>query len=191
MKLKRITVGLSGASGIQYGIEVIKALNDSNIETHVIISEWARYVLHNETDIDEKEIFNLAFRVYDNKDMRSALSSSSTLIDGMVIIPATVKRVSNIINANTEDLISRAADIMLKMRRPLIIGIRETPLSPVCLDNLAKLASYGVIILPLCPGFYHKPQTIQDLYDFITGKVLDCLHIPNNKYKRWESEIYD
>ena len=157
MESKRITIGLSGASGIQYGIEVIKALSESDIETHVIMSEWARYVLQNETNIEEKEIHDLAFRVYDNKDMHSALSSSSTLIDGMVIIPATVKRVSNITHANTGDLISRAADIILKMRRPLVIGIRETPLSPACLDNLAKLASYGAIILPLSPGFYHHP----------------------------------
>lgn len=188
MEIKRITVALSGASGIQYGIEVIKALTENKIETHVILSEWARFVLQEETETDETEIKKLAFRLYDGKNMKAPLSSSSTLIDGMVIIPATVKTVSNIANANTGDLISRAADITLKMRRPLIIGIRETPLSPPCLNNLSKLASYGAIILPLSPGFYHKPQIIQDLYDFITGKVLDCLNIPNEKYHRWSDE---
>lgn len=185
---KRIIVALTGASGIQYGIEVIRALIESKIETHVIISKWAEYVLHDEVGIKSVEIKEMAFRSYDSKDMNAPLSSSSTLIDGMVIIPATVKTVSNIANANTGNLISRAADIMLKMRRPLIIGIRETPLSPPCLQNLSKLATYGAIILPLSPGFYHKPQTIQDLFDFITGKVLDCLNIPNEKYKRWHED---
>jgi 4-hydroxy-3-polyprenylbenzoate decarboxylase len=181
-------VALSGASGIQYGIEVIQALVESEIETHVILSEWAKYVLQSEVEINETEIKKIAFRVYDGSDMKSPLSSSSTLIDGMVVIPATVKTISNIANANTGDLISRAADIMLKMRRPLIIGVRETPLSGPCLHNLAKLSTYGAIILPLSPGFYHKPQTIQDLIDFIVSKILDCLHIPNEKIYRWGAD---
>jgi polyprenyl P-hydroxybenzoate/phenylacrylic acid decarboxylase-like protein len=185
---KRITVALTGASGIQYGMEVLQALRESEIETHVILSEWAKFVLKDEVGVDVSKIKEIAFRVYDSKEMDAPLSSSSILIDGMVVIPATVKTVSNIANANTENLISRAADIMLKMRRPLIIGIRETPLSPPCIYNLSKLASYGAIILPLSPGFYHKPQNIQDLFDFITWKVLDCLNIPNEKYKRWEQE---
>ncbi|UCE12854.1 MAG: UbiX family flavin prenyltransferase, partial [Candidatus Heimdallarchaeota archaeon] len=128
MKPKKITVALTGASGIQYGIEVIKAMVESEIETHVILTEWARYVIQDEVGMESSEIKEIAFRVYDSKEMDAPLSSSSTLIDGMVIIPATVKTVSNIANANTGNLISRAADIMLKMRRPLIIGIRETPL---------------------------------------------------------------
>ncbi|MHA2244835.1 MAG: UbiX family flavin prenyltransferase [Candidatus Hodarchaeales archaeon] len=188
MNLKRITVALTGASGIQYGIEVIKALVENKIETHVILSKWAEYVLQDEIGIDRTEIKKIAFRVYDSKNMKAPLSSSSTLIDGMVIIPATVKTVSNVANANTGNLISRAADIMLKMRRPLIIGIRETPLSPPCLHNLYKLSTFGAVILPLSPGYYHKPQNIQDLFDFITGKVLDCLNIPNEKYQRWNKE---
>ncbi len=188
MNLKRITVALTGASGIQYGIEVIKALVENKIETHVILSKWAEYVLKDEIGTDSTEIKEIAFRVYDSKDMKAPLSSSSTLMDGMVIIPATVKTVSNVANANTGNLISRAADIMLKMRRPLIIGIRETPLSPPCLHNLYKLSTFGAVILPLSPGFYHKPQNIQDLFDFIIGKVLDCLNIPNEKYQRWNKE---
>jgi 4-hydroxy-3-polyprenylbenzoate decarboxylase len=185
---KRITVALTGASGIQYGIEVLQALVESKIETHVILREWAEFVLKDEVGIDVSKIKDIAFRAYDSKEMDAPLSSSSMLIDGMVVIPATVKTVSNIANANTENLIARAADIMLKMRRPLIIGIRETPLSPPCIHNLYKLATYGAIILPLSPGFYHKPQNIQDLFNFITGKVLDCLNIPNEKYQRWDKK---
>ena len=188
MSPQKLIVALTGASGIQYGIEVIKAFVEKEIETHVILSEWANYVLQDEAGIDSRQIKETVYRTYDNKDMYSALSSSSTLIDGMVVIPATVKTVSNIAQANTGNLISRAADNMLKMRRPLIIGIRETPLSPPCLHNLSMLATYGAIILPLSPGFYHKPQTFQELFDFITGKVLDCLNIANNKYLRWNEE---
>ena len=188
MESKRIIVGVTGASGVQYGIEVIKALIECKIETHVIISKWAEFVLLDESSTDKTEIEKITPYVYDESDMSSKIASSSTLIDGMVIIPATVKTVSNIAVANTGNLIARAADIMLKMKRTLIIGIRETPLSPPCIQNLAKLSAYGAIILPLSPGFYHNPQNIQDLYDFMTGKVLDCFNIPNKKYKRWKME---
>lgn len=188
LESKRITVALTGASGAIYGVELVKALVQSGIETYVILSEWAKYVLKEETNTSLDQLRNLTDRVYSNRDMASPLASSSTLIDGMVVMPATVKTVSNIANATTGDLISRAADIMLKMQRPLIIGIRETPLSPPCLHNLAQLSTYGVVIMPLSPGFYHYPKTIQDLVDFIIGKTLDILRIPNEKYRRWKSQ---
>ncbi len=181
----KIIVALTGASGIDYGIEVVKALNASNIQTHVILSKWAEEVIEKESQIDLAEFKNEISHLYNEKDMSASISSSSTLIDGMVVIPATVKTVSNIAHANTDNLISRAADIMLKMRKPLVIGIRETPLSPACLQNLYQLSTFGAIILPLSPGFYHKPEAIQDLLDFITGKVLDCFNIPNTKFTRW------
>lgn len=186
LKAKEIIVALTGASGIDYGVEVIKALAESNVTTHVIISKWAEHVLQKESTTQLSNLKQLPSYLYNEKDMSAAISSSSTLVDGMIVIPATVKTVSNIANANTGNLISRAADNMLKMKKPLIIGIRETPLSPACLHNLSKLSNYGAIILPLSPGFYHKPETIKDLYDFMTGKVLDCLNIPNHKYNRWD-----
>ncbi|MHA2306708.1 MAG: UbiX family flavin prenyltransferase [Candidatus Hodarchaeales archaeon] len=188
MKPKRIIVGISGASGVQYGIEVIKALINYEIETHVILSKWAEFVLIDECNLDKSAIKDLTPHVYNELDMSAIIASSSTMTDGMVVIPATVKTVSNIATANTGNLIARAADIALKMRRTLIIGIRETPLSPACIHNLFQLSTYGAIILPLSPGFYHKPQNIQDLYNFMTGKVLDCFNIPNKMYKRWEEE---
>jgi len=176
---------MTGASGIDYGIEVVRALITSNVRTHVILSKWAEKVIKAESQVNLKEFKGTITHLYSENEMAAPISSSSTLIDGMVIIPATVKTASNIANANTDNLISRTADIMLKMRKPLIIGIRETPLSPACLKNLYQLSKYGAIILPLSPGFYHKPETIQDLRDFITGKVLDCFNIPNSKFKRW------
>ena len=181
----KIIVAMTGASGIDYGIDVIKALIANNVQTHVIMSKWAEKVIQEESNVNLNEFKRSLEFLYDEKDMDASISSSSTLIDGMVVIPATVKTVSNIAQANTDNLISRTADIMLKMRKPLIIGIRETPLSPACLKNLFQLSTYGAIILPMSPGFYHKPKTIQDLFDFITGKVLDCFNIPNSKYTRW------
>lgn len=189
MKSKKIIVALTGASGIDYGIEVVKALSSHKVETHVIISKWAKQVIENESFSKLKDFQKIPDYTYKENDMSAAISSSSTIVDGMVVIPATVKTVSNIATANTGNLISRAADIIMKMRKPLIIGIRETPLSPGCLHNLNQLAIYGAIILPLSPGFYHQPKSIQDLFDFISGKVLDCLNIPNEKFKRWKSAL--
>ncbi|MHA1993481.1 MAG: UbiX family flavin prenyltransferase [Candidatus Hodarchaeales archaeon] len=189
MKSKKIIVALTGASGIDYGIEVIKALSSHDVETHVIISKWAKHLIENESFSTLDDFQQLPDHLYKENDMSAAISSSSTIVDGMVVIPATVKTVSNIATANTGNLISRAADIMLKMRKPLIIGIRETPLSPGCLHNLNQLSLYGAIIFPLSPGFYHQPKTIQDLFDFISGKILDCFNIPNDKYTRWNSVL--
>ena len=186
---KKIIVALTGASGVDYGIEVIKALSSHDVETHVIISKWAKQVIENESFNTLDDFQKLPDYLYKENDMSAAISSSSTIVDGMVVIPATVKTVSNIALANTGNLISRVADNMLKMRKPLIIGIRETPLSPGCLHNLHQLSLYGAIILPLSPGFYHRPKSIQDLFDFISGKILDCFNIPNDKYTRWNSVI--
>ncbi|MHA1974357.1 MAG: UbiX family flavin prenyltransferase [Candidatus Hodarchaeales archaeon] len=183
---KRIVVALTGASGIRYGFEVIKALSESKIETHLIISKWGEYLLEHETNYSFQDLESYAFKIYKSTDMKSPLASSSTIVDGMIIIPATVKTISNIACANAGNLIARAADNVMKMRKQLIIAVRETPLSPACIENLMKLSSYGAIILPLSPGFYHHPKTIQDLYDFITGKVLDCFQIPNEKFTRWK-----
>ena len=186
MSVKKIVVALTGASGIDYGVETLKALVEANTETYLILSRWAENVIQMESECSLEQVKQISKKVYTDTQMDAPISSGSTLIDGMVIIPATVKTVSNIANADTGNLIARVADIMLKMKKPLIIGIRETPLSPACIYNMYKLSTYGAIILPLSPGFYHKPKTIQDLYDFISGKVLDCLDIPNRKYKRWK-----
>ena len=186
LRSKEIIVALTGASGIDYGIEVIKALANSDVKTHVIISNWAEVVIQNESETLLSELKQIPDHLYNEKDMSAAISSSSKIVDGMVVIPATVKTVSNIATANTGNLIARAADNMLKMKKSLIIGIRETPLSPACLYNLSLLSNYGAIILPLSPGFYHHPQKIQEIFDFITGKVLDCLNIPNHQFTRWK-----
>ena len=182
----RIIVAVCGASGIRYGIEVLKALKERKVETYLVLSEWAERLIKEETSQSLEDVKKLASKVFDNKDMAAPISSSSFLVNGMVVIPATVKTVSEIANAHSGTLITRAADNMLKMRKRLVVCIRETPLSGPCLENLRKIAQYGGIVMPLSPGFYHKPKKIGDVLDFMTGKVLDALEVNNKKFKRWK-----
>lgn len=184
--MKKIIVAICGASGVQYGIEVLRALKEAGVETHLILSEWAEKLIAEETEYSAAEVKKLADNVYDYRNMAAAISSSSFLVDGMIVCPATVKTVSEIAHADSSNLISRAADNMLKTRKQLVVCIRETPLSGPCLENLAKIAQYGGIIMPLSPGFYHKPKTIKDLTDFIAGKALDLFGVSNKKFKRWK-----
>ena len=184
--MKKIIVAICGASGVQYGIELLKALKEAGAETHLVLSEWAEKLVEEETPHSIAVVKKLASKVYDYKNMAAAISSSSFLVDGMIVCPATVKTVSEIAHADSSNLISRAADNMLKTHKPLVVCIRETPLSAPCLKNLFDLSIYGAIVMPLSPGFYHKPKTVKDLTDFIVGKALDLIGIPNKKFKRWE-----
>lgn len=185
----KVIVAMCGASGIQYGIELLQALKERQVETYLVLSKWAEWLLKEETSFKPEAVKRIANHVFPNKDMSASISSSSFVVDGMVVIPASVKTISEIANAHSGTLITRAADNILKMGRKLVVCIRETPLSGPCLTNLAKIAQYGGVVMPLSPGFYHKPDNINDLYNFITGKVLDCLGIENKKFKRWNSGV--
>jgi len=181
----KLIVGVTGASGIAYAIELLNALKKKNVEIYLVISEWAEKLIEEETEYKIEEIKKLASRVYDNKDMASEIASSSFLVDGMVIIPCTLKTASEVANAHCGTLIARAADNILKMRKKLVVCIRETPLSTPALEQLHKISLAGGIVLPLSPGFYHEPKEIKDLFAFISGKVMDCFGITNNEFKRW------
>ncbi len=182
---RRIVVGLCGASGVHYGVELLRALAACDVETHLIASPWAGRVLRAETDLDPEELARHADFRHDNGDLGACVSSSSFLVDGMVVIPASVKTVAEIANGVAGTLIARAADNMLKTRRKLVVCIRETPLSLPCLDNLRAISSAGGIVAPLSPGFYHRPESIADLNDFMICKVLDLLGIDNSQMRRW------
>ncbi|MBL7206470.1 MAG: UbiX family flavin prenyltransferase [Candidatus Aenigmarchaeota archaeon] len=181
----KLIVAITGASGVEYGIGLLKTLKEKGVETHLILSEWAEKVIELETDHKVEEIRKNASFIYSNNDMAAAVSSSSFPIDAMVVVPSTIKTVSEIVHAHTSTLISRCADNMLKMKKKLIVCLRETPLSTPTIDNLKKLSIYGAIIMPLSPGFYGKPKNINDIYNFMIGKILDCLGIENKEYKRW------
>ncbi len=182
----KFIVAICGASGVQYGIHLLQTLKQEKIETHLVISKWAKHVILEETSYQIAQVEALSDYCYDENDMKAAISSSSFLVDGMIICPATVATVSKIASADTSNLISRAADNMLKMKKPLAIGIRETPLSAPCLKNLHELALAGAIIIPLAPGFYHQPKSIEDMIKFMVGKILDTISIVNNEYRRWK-----
>ena len=182
----KLIIGISGASGTNYALNLLAHLKKQEVETHVIISEWAERVFEKENDSDISELKKLATKTYGNDEMGALISSSSFLADGMVIIPASVKTASEIATAHTGTLIPRCADIMLRYKKPLVVCLRESPLSGPCLENLAMISKYGGIIFPLSPGFYGKPEKISDLEDFVSGKVMDLIGMENNIYQRWK-----
>lgn len=187
--MKKIIVGISGASGSIYGIDLLEKLNKvTNVETHLVMSNWAKENIKLETNYSVAEVENLADFVYDNQNLGAAIASGSFRVDGMVIAPASMKTVAGISIGFDEDLIMRAASVMLKEQRKLILVPRETPLSPIHLENLTKLAKLGVHIIPPIPSFYDHPRTIQDIIDHQTMKVLDSLDIEASFAKCWDGE---
>jgi flavin prenyltransferase len=189
-KLK-IVVGVTGSSGVVYGIKLLYLLNKFGIETHVVLSKWAEKNIEIETDENITEIKKLATFEYMENDMAASISSGSFKTDGMIIIPCSMKTLASIANGYDDNLISRAASVTIKENRKLVIVPRETPLSQIHLSNMLKLAKIGVVILPAMPGFYHRPKTVNDLVLHIVGKTLDQFNINNEIFKRWESNNTD
>jgi len=183
---RRIVVGITGASGVIYGIELLRVLKTLGYESHVIITEAARTNIVIETDVSIEEVEGTAHRVYSDADLAAPVASGSFLTAGMVVIPCTVKSLSAIAHSYTASLLVRAADVCLKERRPLVLVVRETPFHQGHLELMLKAASLGAVILPPIPAFYHRPQTIHDLILHTLGKVLDCFHIPHQLFRRWQ-----
>ncbi|OJG46229.1 3-octaprenyl-4-hydroxybenzoate carboxy-lyase UbiX [Enterococcus hermanniensis] len=183
---KRIVIGISGASGTVYAIDLLKKLKTiPEVETHVIVSQWAKENLKLETDLTMKDLSELIDVEYSNKDLGAAVASGSFLTEGMIIVPASMKTVAGISIGFGESLISRAADVTMKEQRKLVIVPRETPLNAIHLENLTKLARLGVQIIPPIPAFYNHPETIDDLLHHQTMKLLDALGI-ENEGRRWK-----
>jgi 4-hydroxy-3-polyprenylbenzoate decarboxylase len=187
-KYDKIVIGFSGASGIIYGIRLLEILHSINIETFLIISEWAKKNIEIETDKRLEYVKSLSSVNYDNFKLDASVSSGSFLHDGMVIVPCSMKSLSSIANGYDDTLISRAASVTLKESRKLILVPRETPLSRIHLENMIKLQDAGAIILPAMPGFYHRPSTINEIVDHLVGKILDQLKIQHDLFKRWKDE---
>lgn len=187
-KHDKIVIGFSGASGIIYGIRLLEILHSINIQTYLIISEWAKKNIEIETDKSLEYVKSLSSVNYDNFKLDASVSSGSFLHDGMVIVPCSMKSLSSIANGYDDTLISRAASVTLKESRKLIIVPRETPLSRIHLENMIKLQEAGAIILPAMPGFYHNPSTIDEIIDHLVGKILDQLKIEHYLFKRWKDQ---
>ena len=180
-----LVVAISGASGVIYGVEMLRVLNELGQETHLILSEAACMNLSIETDYSLDEVKSLANVVYNNKDVGAAVASGSFRTRGMIVAPCTIKTLSAIANSFTANLIVRAADVTLKERRTLVLMVRETPLHKGHLDLMSRAADCGAVILPPMPAFYHHPATIMDLVHQSIGKALDQVGIEHDLFKRW------
>lgn len=181
-----IVVGITGASGAIYGIRLIEALKDLNIETGLVISDAARIVIESETDYAVEDVIGLADSYYNFNDLTASINSGSFKADALAIVPCSMKTLSSIANGYGANTITRVADVSLKERRPTVIVPRETPLRSIHLQNMLTLSQEGAIILPAMPGFYSAHDTVDDQINFIVGKILDSLKIENNIFKRWE-----
>lgn len=183
--IMRIVVGISGGSGAIYGISLLKALKELNHETHLVISSMGEYVIQHECGISLEDVKNLTSYYHDNKNFAAPISSGSFKVDKTIVVPCSMKTLAGIANGFSDSLISRACDVAIKEGRRLILVPRETPLSPIHLENMLKLSRLGVTIFPPAPGFYNSPESLEDIVLNITGKLLDLLDIENNLIQRW------
>jgi 4-hydroxy-3-polyprenylbenzoate decarboxylase len=174
----KIIVGITGASGVIYGARLVEELKKTKNEIFIIISKNAKKIAKYENVKLPKETF-------DENEIDAPIASGSFLADCMIICPCSVKTLSAIANGYADNLITRSADVMIKEKRKLILVLRETPLSPIHLENALKLSKLGVQIMPASPAFYHNPKNLDESINFFVGKILDQIGIENNLYKRW------
>jgi 4-hydroxy-3-polyprenylbenzoate decarboxylase len=181
----RLVIGISGASGAIYGIRTLKVLKEFRVETHLIMTTAAMETIRLETDYKIADVESLATHVYGIDDITSKVASGSFRTDGMVIIPCSTKTLGGIASGYSDNLLLRAADVTVKERRPLVLVVRETPLSLIHLENMVKVTRAGAVVLPAMPAFYHRPKTVDALVDQVVGKALDTLGVDNQTFKRW------
>jgi 4-hydroxy-3-polyprenylbenzoate decarboxylase len=183
---QRLIVGISGASGIIYGIRILQTLADSEVETHLVMSESARLTLSSESSMSVKDMEALATEVHHIKNIGATIASGSFKTMGMVIAPCSIRSLSEISWGMTTSLLSRAADVVLKERRRLVLLVRETPLHAGHLKTMLQATENGAIIMPPVPAFYAQPETIDEMVNHTVGRCLDLFDIDTNLTKRWE-----
>jgi 4-hydroxy-3-polyprenylbenzoate decarboxylase len=184
--VKRIAVGISGASGVIYGIRLLEVLKEvEGIETHLILSRGARTTMILETSFDPDVVVNLADQVYSEDNLAAPVSSGSFKTEGMVVAPCSMKSLSMIAHSLNDNLLVRTADVTLKERRKLVVVPRETPLHLGHLRAMMAVTEMGGIILPPVPSFYHRPETLDDIVNQTVGKILDQFGIPHELFDRW------
>ena len=184
----RLVIGITGSTGVIYGIRMLEVLKELGIETNLIMSEWAQKCIVMETEYDLNYVKSLATGISDDANMAANVSSGTHKTDGMIVIPCSMKTLSSIANGYDETLVARAAGVILKESRKLILVARETPLTAINLENMLKLAQLGVVIMPPVTEFYTKPNSIDDLVNHIVGKCLDQFNIEHNLFTRWGSK---
>jgi 4-hydroxy-3-polyprenylbenzoate decarboxylase len=185
---RRLVIGISGASGTVYGIRMLEILRGTDIETHLVMSKSAEMTMAYETDLKPKEVRALAAVNHANADIGASISSGSFHTMGMIVAPCSIKTMSEIATGVTSTLLSRAADVVLKDRRRLVLAVRETPLHVGHLRTMTQLAEMGAVIAPIMPAFYNRPKTVDDLINHTVGRLLDLFGIDTDIVKRWQGK---
>jgi len=192
-EVKRLVVGISGASGVLYGIRLLEVLKDvREVETHLIMSSAAKRTVRLETDYEPDQVEALANVNYRFGDIAASVSSGSFITAGMVVIPCSIRSLSGIAHSFSDNLILRAADVTLKDRRRLVLVLRETPLHLGHIQLMAKATEIGAILFPPVPALYHKPKTVDDIINQTVNRVLDCfdIRLPEDLFRRWRGPTY-
>ena len=185
----RLIVGMTGATGSIYGIRLLERLREAGVETHLVISRWGARTLLHETTYSREQVEALADVAYAQAEMGAAISSGSFQTDGMIVAPCSAKTLAAIASGFGDNLIHRAADVVLKERRKLVLVVREAPLSDIHLENMLKLSRMGTIILPPMPAFYTHPQSLDDVVDQTVSRILDQFGIDVARALRWSGEL--
>jgi len=186
----KLILGISGATGSVYGIRTLQVLSALGVETHLIMTQHAERNILIETSYTPEQVKKLACYVHDVRDVGAAPASGSFMSEGMIVAPCSVKTLSAIANSYNDNLLVRAADVMLKERRKLVLVVRETPLHLGHLELMVRVVQAGAVLLPPMPAFYHQPRTIEDLIDQTVGKILDQFGLKHNLFRRWEGAEY-
>lgn len=185
----RLIVGMTGATGTIFGVRLLQMLHGSGVETHMVMSKWAARTLIHETDYTAEQVQALATQTYSHGDQGAAISSGSFLTLGMVVLPCSMGTLAAIAHGLADNLIHRAADVILKERRKLVLVVRESPLHEIHLENMLKLSRMGVVILPPMPAFYNHPQNLDDMVNHVTMRVLDQFDIHLDVMNRWDGSM--
>ncbi|KAF4773693.1 3-octaprenyl-4-hydroxybenzoate carboxy-lyase UbiX [Colletotrichum scovillei] len=183
---KKIIVALTGATGAQIGIHVLQTLRRLNVETHLIISKWAAETIKWETDYTPTAVKALVDHAYSSHDLAAPIASGSYRVDGMIVVPCSVKTLAAINAGICDDLVTRAADVCLKERRRLVLSVRETPFSEIHLRNMMEVTRAGAIVAPPVVGFYTRPSSIDDVLDQMVGRLLDLFDLDARNFERWD-----
>ena len=188
-KPTRLIVGITGATGTIFGVRLLQMLHGSGIETHMVMSKWGARTLIHETDYTVEQVQDMATHSYPLGDQGAAISSGSFITLGMVIVPCSMRSLAAIANGLADNLIHRAADVILKERRKLVLVVRESPFHEIHLENMLKLSRMGVVILPPVPAFYNHPQNLDDMINHVTMRILDQFDIHLDVMNRWDGTM--
>ena len=188
---QRLIVGITGATGTIFGVRILQMLHGSGVETHLVMSKWAQRTLTHETPYSIKQVQELATQSYGTGDQGAAISSGSFVTMGMVIAPCSMRTLAAIAHGLGDNLVHRAADVVLKERRKLVLVVRESPFNEIHLENMLKLARMGVVILPPVPAFYNHPQSLDDMINHVAMRVVDQFDIHLDVMNRWDGVLLD